>query len=216
MKIVIQCAGWKNENAGRLAKLSGEKVLFVAHPEKCIQQANCYRPDDNIDGADSTWRDYLKLYNQKGLNPDNLCYAWKLYRPPIYKALVEKYGAQNVFVLSAGWGLIRSDFLTPYYDITFSNQGKPYSKRRPSDWFKDFNQLQDSDIHADETIYFFGGQEYLPLYRSLTQNIVARKVVYHSQGGTYQPQGYESIPYRSYTNWHYSCAQDFIDGRVSK
>lgn len=216
MKIVIQCAGRKKENAGRLTKLSGEKVLFVAHPERCIQQANCYKPDDNMDGMECTWRDYLKSYNQKGSNPNNLYPAGELYKPPIYKALVEKYGAQNVFILSAGWGLVRSDFLIPYYDITFSNQGKPYSKRRPRDRFEDFNQLCDGSIHPDETIYFFGGQDYLPLYRNLMQNIVARKVIYHSQGSTYQLQGYVCIPYRGYTNWHYSCAQDFIDDRISK
>ena len=197
MKMVIQCAGRKNESAGRLTKLSGDKVLFVAHPDKCFPQANCYRPYDHADGTDSMWRDYLKLYNQKGLNPDNLYHAWELYRPPIYKALVEKYGVQNVFILSAGWGLIRSDFLIPYYDITFSNQGKPYSKRHPRDQFRDFNQLENCGIHADEAIYFFGGQDYLKLYLSLTQNIVARKVIYHSRGGAFQIQGYECITYRS-------------------
>jgi len=140
-----------------------------------------------------------------------------LYRPSIYKALVEKYGAQNVFILSAGWGLVRSDFLIPYYDITFSNQGKPHSKRSPHDLFEDFNQLRDTDIHSDETIYFFGGQAYLPLFCNLTQNITARKVIYHSKGSVYQLQGYECIPScRSYTNWPYQCAQDFIDDRIPK
>ena len=216
MKIVIQCAGRKKESAGRLTKLSGERVLFVAHPDKCSSQANCHRPDDHADGRDGTWRDYLKIYNQKGLNPDNLFHAWELYRPPIYKALVEKYGVQDVFILSAGWGLIRSDYLLPYYNITFSNQGEPYSKRRRRDWFRDFNHLEDAGIHADEAVYFFGGQDYLPLYLTLTQNIVARKVIYNSRGSDFQLQGYECITYRSYTNWHYSCAQAFIDDRISK
>lgn len=214
MKLVIQCAGRKFENAGRLANLSGEKVLFVAHPEMCNQQDNCFRPDDIMDGMNRTWRDYLKSYNQKGSNPYNLYPAGELYKPEIYKALVEKYGAKNVFILSAGWGLVRSDFLIPYYDITFSNQGEPYSKRRPSDRFEDFNQLCDNGIYPDETIYFFGGQAYLPLYRSLTQNITARKVIYHSQGIAYQIQGYVCIPYRGFTNWHYICAQEFIDGTI--
>lgn len=216
MKIVIQCAGSKFENAGRLTTLFGENVLFVAHPEMYILQDKCFRPDDNMEGMDCTWRAYLKSYNQKGTNPNNLFPAGELYKPQIYKALVEKFGAQSVFILSAGWGLVRSDFLMPYYDITFSNQGKPHSKRRPRDRFEDFNQLCDGSIHPDETIYFFGGQAYLPLYRSLTQNIIARKVIYHSQGSAYQLQGYECIPYRGCTNWHYLCARDFINGRISK
>lgn len=216
IKIVIQCAGSKFKNAGRLTTPSGEKVLFVAHPEMYIQQDKCCRPDDNMEDMDCTWRDYLKSYNQKGSNPNNLFPAGELYKHPIYKALVEKYGAQNVFILSAGWGLVRSDFLIPYYDITFSNQGKPHSKRRSRDRFEDFNQLCDGDIHPDETIYFFGGQAYLPLYRNLTQNITARKVIYHSQGSAYQLPGYICIPYRGCQNWHYLCAQDFIADRIPK
>ena len=216
MKIVIQCAGRKKENAGRLSKLYGEKVLFVAHPESYTLQDKCCRPDDIREDTDCTWRDYLESYNQKGSNPNKIYSAGDLYKPQIYKALVQKFGAENVFILSAGWGLVRSDYLLPYYDITFSNQGEPYSQRRPRDRFKDFNQLSDSGIHPDETIYFFGGQSYLPLYRSLTQNIPARKVIYHSQGSAYHLQGYECIHYGSYTNWHYICAQDFIDGRIQK
>jgi len=55
IKIVISCAGRKFENAGRLTTSAGEEVLFVAHPERCIQQANCYRPDDNMEGTEGTW-----------------------------------------------------------------------------------------------------------------------------------------------------------------
>jgi hypothetical protein len=216
MKIVIQCAGSKFENAGRLTTPSGEKVLFAAHPERYNLQGKCYRPDDNREGTDSTWRSYLESYNQRGLNPNRLLPAGDMYKPPIYKALVNKFGAQNVFILSAGWGLVRSDYLLPYYNITFSNQGEPYSKRRPSDRFEDFNQLSDSYIHPEETIYFFGGQSYLPLYCNLTHNIAVRKVIYHSQGSTYQLQGYVCIPYRGFTNWHYACAQDFIADRIQK
>ena len=216
MKIVIQCAGRKFENAGRLTTLSGEKVLFVAHPERYTEQDKCCRPDDLREDMDCTWRDNLQSYNQQGSNPNHLYPAGDLYKPSIYKTLVEKFGSHNVFIISAGWGLIRSDYLIPYYDITFSSQGKPYSKRNPRDRFEDFNQLSDSSIHPDETIYFFGGQSYLPLYRSLTQNLTARKVIYHSQGSTYHLQGYECIHYGCYTNWHYICAQAFIDGRIQK
>lgn len=216
MKIVIQCAGKKHENAGRLETTSGEKILFVAHPEWYTHQDKCYRPDDKREDTDSTWRDYLQSYNRKGSNPYNLLPAGELYKPPIYKALAKKYGGQNVYILSAGWGLVRSDYLLPYYNITFSNQSEPYSKRRPCDKFKDFNQLSDEIIHPDETIYFLGGLSYLPLYLNLTKNITARKVIYHSQGSAYHLQGYECIHYGSYTNWHYKCAQDFINDRIPK
>lgn len=219
MRIVIQCAGKKRERAGRLRSASGVGVVFVAHPEKCIHTASslcCVRPDDEVGTGLGTWREYLARYNQRSLNPDGLFQAAKLYKPPVYQALVEQFGFQNVFILSAGWGLIRSDFLTPYYDITFSNQGAPWSRRRSDDRFHDFNHLRDSCISPDETVYFFGGKDYLSLYYSLTQDIAARKVIYHSQDSPIRCQGYEYIPYRSFTNWHYSCAQDFMEGKIPR
>jgi hypothetical protein len=218
VKIVIQCAGSKFENAGRLTTLSGEKVLFAVHPERYTLQGKCCRPDDIREGTDSSWRAYLESYNQQGSNANHLFPAGELAKAPIYKALIRKFAATNVFILSAGWGLVRSDYLLPYYDITFSNQGKPYSKRRPSDRFKDFNQLSDVGIQPDETIYFFGGQSYLPLYLKLTRNITARKVIYHSHGAAIQIQGYICIPspYPGSLNWHYKCAQGFINGMIQK
>ncbi len=216
MKIVIQCASRKYNNAGRLTTLSGQHVNFVAHPEKCRENGIFYRPDDMIEGMNCTWRDYLKSYNKNNMNPNNLLKAGNLYKPAIYKELIDKYEAQKVFILSAGWGLIRSDFLIPYYNITFSNQGKSYSKRLPRDQFEDFNQLYEVGINAGETIYFFGGQAYLPLYYKLTQGIVARKVIYHSQEAEFHRQGYEFIHYRSFTNWHYFCARDFISELIQK
>jgi len=214
MKIVIQCAGKKRQDAGRLTTPAGKEVIFVAHPEKCPDPAYFCRPDDRIDSDHGTWREYLRSYNQSGVNPNKLCRARELYLPQIYRALVDKYGWQSVFILSAGWGLVRSDFLIPYYDITFSNRGKPESKRKPRDQFDDFNQLEDCIAQNDETIFFFGGQDYLSLYLKLTRGLAARKVIFHSQGNGYQIEGYECIPYQGYTNWHYSCARDFMEGRI--
>lgn len=220
MRVVIQCAGEKHESAGRLKHgVSGEGVVFVAHPEQCGHTepiGRCCRPDDEVGTGLETWREYLTRYNQQGLNPDGLRRAAELYKRPIYLTLVERYGWHNVFILSAGWGLIRSDFLIPYYDITFSNQGDPWSKRGSRDRFQDFNHLRDDGIASEETVYFFGGKSYLPLYHRLTQSIAARKIVYYSQGGLTHQKGYEYIRYRRFTNWHYSCAQDFMAGEVEK
>jgi hypothetical protein len=72
MKIVIQCAGSKFENAGRLETSSGEKVLFVAHAEKYSGRDKCFRPDDVMEESNVIWRNYLKAYNEKGLNPNDL------------------------------------------------------------------------------------------------------------------------------------------------
>lgn len=216
MKLVIQCASRKHKIAGHLRSPSGEQIVFVARPEKCESPSCaslCCRPDDEIGHGLGTWRDLLVHYNQQSSNPEKLYKAAELYEPTIYQDLVEEYNWQNVFILSAGWGLIRADYLTPIYDITFSNQGKPWTRRYRKDHYKDFNQLLENSILPDETVYFFGGDAYLPLYYSLTQNLAMRKVVYGRQD---HRQGYEYIPYHRFTNWHYSCARDFIENRISK
>ena len=54
-------------------------------------------------------------------------------RPSVYRELVHALGAENVFILSAGWGLLSADFLTPNYDITFSATAERYKRRRVRD-----------------------------------------------------------------------------------
>lgn len=216
MKLIIQCAGRKYDDAGKLTSPAGEKVLFAAHPERYTGRWKCQRPDDLRTQTGQTWREYLLDYNQDGKNPDRLYKAGALYQPPIYKRLTDQYGDENVFILSAGWGLVRADFRLPYYDITFSAQADPYCQRKAGDAFKDFNQLAEVELPVNESIYFFGGQSYLQTYLRLTKDIQARKVIYHSHGEGYKIQGYECIPYRGFTNWHYVCAQEFIEGRIQK
>jgi hypothetical protein len=220
IKIVIQCCKSKNKQAGTFTNNAGEKIILVAHPEQCSQLDQCMcKPDDKIGFRSGTWRDYLIEYNRKGTNPNNLSRAAELFRPAIYKDLVEKYCWSNVFILSAGWGLIRSNYLIPHYDITFSAQAKKCFRRRwPNENYSDFSHLQNCEARPDErdeTIYFFGGKDYLPLYYSLTQHIKARKVIYCAANNLDKHQGYEYIRYdRKHTNWHYSCARDFMAGRI--
>jgi len=125
MIVVIQCAGSKFADACSLKEEDGRPVQFVAQP-KCAPKDGVFyaRPDDVSDGM--TWRDKLLRYNQTGANPLGLRRAIDLYRPPIYGALAVALPASDLFILSAGWGLIRADFLTPAYDITFSTQAAPF------------------------------------------------------------------------------------------
>jgi hypothetical protein len=64
-------------------------------------------------------------------NPLGLYPAYRLYENRVYGRLVEAFGVENIYILSAGWGLIRADFLTPYYDITFSHSAEGYLMYRP-------------------------------------------------------------------------------------
>ena len=226
-KVVIQCAASKNPDAG-FWKHEGKNVKFVAQPNQCSRSNSFlyYRPDDSIPGANKTWRQKLEEYNQEykqtGRNSFNLCEAYKLYKNPVYSELVERLQKENVFILSAGWGLIKSDFLLPYYDITFSSSADVCKRRKKSDEYRDFNQLVDEKLEEDDFIYFFGGQDYLPLYYCLTQNLLCKKVIYHrsTRIRICQAEGYEYIQYRregiAIEKWHYKCAEDFMEGKLQE
>jgi hypothetical protein len=124
MKIVIQCSATKQDLAGTFI-ISGRRVKFIAHPELHPPgETDIFsRPDDAIPSSSTTWRQHLVTYNSSGANPDHLLQAGSLYSPPAYVALLRSVGTENFYILSAGWGLVRSDFLLPDYDITFSSQG---------------------------------------------------------------------------------------------
>ena len=111
MIVVIQCAGSKRKNAGFLKTKDGRTVSFVARPELAPPASCVYaRPDDASD-AGGTWRDQLLAYNASpGNNPLRLLPAFELYENDIYRALVKRFGVENTYILSAGWGLIDASF----------------------------------------------------------------------------------------------------------
>jgi hypothetical protein len=220
MKIVIQCAATKhslNSEDGLRSK-DNLHIKFVADPQliNITETTLSVTPDEIQNDSNKTWRDYINTYNKiQKHNPCKLFPAYKLYKHPIYTALVEKFGIENIFILSAGWGLISADFLTPEYDITFSNAKNvhPSSKRKKEMTFQDFCHLTDDD----ESIIFFGGKDYLPLFCKLTLHSKAKKIVFfNSIKSPVLPSNFHVIKYETTqkTNWHYSCARDFIDGKL--
>jgi hypothetical protein len=217
MKVVIQCSATKNAAAGSFTQ-NGQRVKFVAHPELYGGPVGevPFKPDAIIPSEQITWRDHLLAYNQIDDNPDHLLPVVELYSNKVYRNLLNFIGEENLYILSAGWGLIRANFKLPDYDITFS-QSEPWKRRTKHDEFLDFAQLTQSELPVDEQIYFFGSKDYLPLYYRLTQNLVARKVVYFKSSKIKKHAGYEYILYgrEIKTNWHYSCAKDFMAGRIA-
>ncbi len=79
-----------------------------------------FTPDDDC-GSRKSWRDVLRD------DPLWLVAAYRLYDNTVCQHLGDKLGIANIYILSAGWGLIRADFLTQYYNITFSAsaRGRP-------------------------------------------------------------------------------------------
>jgi hypothetical protein len=105
--------------------------------------------------------------------------AYRLYADDLYRRLANRFGVQNLYILSAGWALIRADFLTPYYDITFSQTRKDqrYKRRRESDHYDDFAMLPAA---TDESIVFFGSKAYVASFCFLTKNSRCEKTVFYN------------------------------------
>jgi hypothetical protein len=217
-KIIIQCSGSKNGEPWTVSGLNGIKVKFVSHPNPCevTPGLELFRPDDVVPDHITTWRQYLSDYNKRKDNPDYLLKAGDLYQDKTYRILIDKFGWENVYILSAGWGLIRSDFLLPYYDITFSHLADKCVRRYKSDIYQDYNQLKKEPIHTDNEVYIFVGLDYHPLLNKLTENIPIKKYIFHKSKSLPRKTGFEYIYYRTnrVTNWHYSCAQDFANGKI--
>lgn len=217
MIAVIQCAASKRSSAGYLLSPDGRRIVFVADPLAAPADDTVVyaRPDDLSGGV--PWRDALVEYNKtKRDNPLDLFPAWQLYDNGVYGRLVDKLGVENVYILSAGWGLIPADFLTPYYDITFSSSARnedSYKRRRKADRYQDLRMLPDE---TRDDVVFFGGKDYLLLFCDLTAAIRGRKTVFYNSGKIPSARGCVLRLFETTrrTNWQYECANAFLDGAI--
>lgn len=215
MIAVIQCAANKRPGAGHLLASDGRPLQFVAHPEAApADDAVMYAQPDDLRDTGVSWREALLKYNlEKRDNPLRLFSAYQLYDHKTYGRLVDRLGVDSVYILSAGWGLIAAGFLTPYYDITFSQKADGYKRRRKADAYQDFRMLPEQ---TREDILFFGGKDYLPLFCGLTSGIKSRKTVFFNLAQAPQVPGciLRRFETRTKTNWHYECANAFLDGSI--
>ena len=214
MNIIIQCAASKSAHANYLLDSNGQSVLFVADPSLAPSTSNHVyaRPDDRKSDGTS-WREVLVKYNQDdNKNPLKLLPCYQLYRNPVYGRLVERFGLDHVFILSAGWGLISADFLIPNYDITFSASAEKYKRRRKSAHHDDLQQLP---LSSCENLIFFGGKDYIPLFCKLTQDYAgARFLPFNSISEPNAPDcKLVRFNTTTRTNWHYECARAYLEGK---
>lgn len=219
MQVVIQCAGSKSPAAGYFRTSSGRRVEFVAEPDAVppIAESIYAHPDDPSDQWNTSWRNRLDTYNlEQPSNPFGLFEAYRLYKPPIYRELVARFGVGNVFILSAGWGLVNAAYRLPRYDITFSHsQGvEPHKQRKSRDSYQDFCHL---NAARRDQIVFFGGKDYLPLFKELTDSIAVEKVIFYRSTRAPSHPTWRPVPYETLrrTNWHYECAGTYLSGRVT-
>ncbi len=218
MKVIIQCAASKVPDAGSLVTQGGRPVRFVAQPGDAPDREEWLfaRPDDPSDRPGQSWRQRLVTYNCAHDNPLGLLKAYRLYKHPIYKELVTSLGADNVLILSAGWGLVRADYLLPIYDITFkrTKPNEDYRCRRLQDKFHDFCHLQGNEKGP---VVFFSGKDYFPLLWELTAPLTCDKVLFYASARPPdEVQGWRAKRFeRNHTNWQYTCAREFLEGKLS-
>lgn len=216
MIIVIQCAARKKPDAGHFRAKTGRPILFVADPVLApADRVFVYARPDDLSDSGETWRAQLLAYNKNpGSNPLGLLPAWQLYENRTYESLVDRYGVDRVYILSAGWGLIAGDFLTPAYDITFSPSAERYKRRQKRDDYDDLCMLP---RNTTEPIVFFGGKDYVPLFSRLTAG--AKEPRYFFYNASREPIVPGCLPIRfetaTRTNWQYECANAVIAGRLS-
>lgn len=213
--VVIQCAGSKQPNAGHLLQHDGRKVMFVAQPELAQDRPDCVyaRPDDLAETGHS-WRQELLRYNreQAAYNPLGLLPAWSLYKNRTYKCLYHEWGPDNLYILSAGWGLIRADFLVPNYDITFSGNAEKYKRRRDRDTYEDFRKLPDDTA---KPVVFFGGKDYVNLFCELTSRVQGTRHVFHKSRDAPEAPSCQSHKFETKARlWYYEAACAFAEGHV--
>jgi len=212
MIVVIQCAAQKQPEAGFLRTRAGKKVLFVANPAAApLARGLIFAHPDDLSDTGLSWREMLLLYNRTPSdNPLRLLPAAHLYTNRTYGQLVKRFGCEKVYILSAGWGLIKASFLTPNYDITFSMTAEPYKRRRKGDPYRDMCMLQED---TSEPIVFFGGKDYLPLFCLLTKNVKGQRTVFYNSSHAPAANGCSLVRFvtTTRTNWHYECVKDFLD-----
>jgi len=191
----------------------------VADPSKFVgENQKAVRPDDAIDEQGRTWRDEVILLNRSGrcVVDMRLRKAEELYERPIYRRLVAEFDVENVYVLSAGWGLIRSDYYLPKYDITFSpvKRGYRYKRRSVKEriW-QDFNQL----CPSNEPLICFVSNSYVPKLIEFTKGYVGPKLAFYTSESAKVALGKAGIirkadirkETRDYRNWQYKAAMEW-------
>lgn len=211
IKIVIQCAGRKTP-ANSLC-LNKKPISFVARPSENNEHAPWDKtPYDNFE----TWIDYIRHYNDINVNnPENLAQAGCLYSHPTYTTLINRFGANNVSILSAGWGLVRATDYIPTYNITFSTaQNVPRNSRITPTHRAQHLSVRNAVTEKAE-VHLFLTPKYLA-YWSEVNFAQDNTCILHWRAGQSMPANWQGDVVNhdcgnARTNWHYIAAQQFIN-----
>ena len=223
--IIMPCAGSKKD-VGHIC-FHGKRVSFVANPG--INSSDQFRPDDLIPGLAPrlTWREAITKYNthqilplgveiqgeefENGWHLPKACY---LYKDPTYQEVAAAIGPENVFILSAGWGLVISTYRIPYYDITFSGSTHLNLRKAKQEW-ADYNQFPNT-VKEDQCVHSMIGVKYFRLFNRLFPREVTLR--FHHKAGNApgnflgRAWDFQLHPGKLRTNWYYQCARNVTAG----
>lgn len=137
------------------------------------------------------WKTYFDAVreNQDGLTP-----AYRLYmgnkgvESPYFKCHNNNKG--KMFCLSSAWGIVRSDFCLPHYNVNFAKKSDSSldssGEYANPDWKKGmamaFNHLEAVDERTP--IVVMGGLEYIKRFLFLHEKMKNPLVIFHNSDGT--------------------------------
>jgi hypothetical protein len=215
MKVIISCCDRKNGNQFTHNKKS---INFISKVNEVDSNNALYvHPDDLIPNENITWRELIALQEIR----DDLLPTYDLYRPEIYKSLYQHLG-DDLFIFSAGWGIVRADYKLPKYNVTFSkgNNIPIYNIRNQNNIFNDFNHLENIDIN--ELVVFIAGKEYVQPFCQLTNHLPNKKIIIYKNNAVLNNNPYlkshnfKFVHYQTNrrTNWHYEFAERLINNEI--
>jgi hypothetical protein len=216
IKVIIQCAGKKERNAKSFCN-SGGRILFRAKPDS---QSNSVTPWSHIQNTSMTWIDCVQKYNGSGVLPDGifiennakLARAGDLYLRSAYRELINHFDYNSVFILSAGWGLVRGDTKIPAYDITFSNQAEKDCRITPTERSGYGTVL--SDVGECDKLHLFITKAYLDYWnRAFTRYIQCKNIILHWNESFCPSENYTIARhnFEPCTNWHYKAVSQYMN-----
>jgi hypothetical protein len=183
------------------------------------------RPDDFAYGSEQTWRNIIEQNQHNGNIP---FMAYQLYTENVYLMLREFFG-DRFFIQSAGFGIIRSNYRLPKYNITFSSNVNDANNLRNylpngGDGYLDFNHLDELDNKLEDIVYV-GGKSYVKQFIELTRDLPNRKVIFYignpiplnnlNEGDNFIFHQYYPANPNQRTNWHYGLARDLAHGHIA-
>jgi hypothetical protein len=143
--------------------------------------------------------------------------ALTLYKDKRYNDLRKQFGYDKVFILSAGWGLVRGDTKIPFYNVTFSNQAEKECRITPVTRAKHDSVIY--DVGECDELHLFITPNYLKYWNyAFSQNMsIAKKTMLHWRKGQGCPTGNYNVLYddcgEQRTNWHYTALSQFLESQ---